>query len=362
MYDLFQKRSPIDYTITLPPEFDILRRAYRRELKKITQYYQNRNFMLPTSHLLCRLLNNLSIPQSYNFEMTTMLAEARSDAISKTMRFSSPLSIGRIFKGPFYGQESDEFLLYTSFDGNIQHIVQQWKNFSAITILLHPLSNLALLQPVGKKINTENGLSIIGIDIVALVIQYRCFLMQQVSSGDRENASMTIPTFLRRYVLPNMLYQQTDLVIINRLMNLFYGKPMGVGAVKYTFPIHNYGNYIDKVLSKILKNVEKKQMRYEAVLQHIPGITNKDAQKTLMLPDMPLTRQIHWLFILSRLTIIKFLIDLGGKPGIVGNRDLLIRLQRTLRTFAIENQWATVLPSDLYYNVQIITNEISAIR
>jgi hypothetical protein len=362
MYNLFETQSKIQYPKTIPPEFNFLQRSYRQELIKIISYYQERNFSLPMSHLLSKILTNASVSRNTPLEIAIEAVYSRSDAVARAMNISSPLSAGKLFNGPFYGESSDEFILHSSFKEWPEKFINKWKQLSPVSILLHPLSNMSLLQPIGKKVNTEEGISIFSIDIVLLVFQYRCFLIEQDKIQQRNDASFSAPLFIRKYVLPNMLYQQTDIVIINRLMNLFYGAPMGAALFRYPFPIDNYQLKIDSLLGKVIKHIENKKMRYEAMLQQIPCITKENAQTTLMLPEIAPTRQIYWLLIISRLSIIKFLIDIGGKNAIVTNRDEIVRLKRTLRIISIENQWPSMISSDILYNVESLIKELLAVN
>ena len=76
-----------------------------------------------------------------------------------------------------------------------------------------------------------------------------------------------------------------------------------------------------------------------------------DASMEVLLPDLPPTRQVWWSLVLSRLTLIQFLIDLGGEPGKRMNKDKLAKLRVTLKRMQRDGVFESVLAGDLRFEV-----------
>jgi hypothetical protein len=160
------------------------------------------------------------------------------------------------------------------------------------------------------------------------------------------------------YVLPNILHSHIELCIINRLMNLYYGAPMGEVRKHHPFPIIDYSARIDHALAPIVKRLSSTKMLYFSVLKNIPSIADIDAQSFLMMPDIAKTRQVWWAMILSRLRIIVWLIDIGGVAGIAMNRSMIAKLQIDLKRLIDENIIRTMVPKDMYFDIDTTIHDI----
>ena len=361
MYSIFFDRSPLQYTRRAFPEVEYLKRTYQTELKKIHQYYRERTFTLKSNHLLVRLLMHSPVSLMYPIDQAMEVCHARAPYIANAFHLTSELHAGQFFDGVFYGENHPELLLHHSRYLNPFQFEQQWKTCAPVTVLWHPNSNLSLLPPLGKQFGTESGLTVLSIDIAALTMQYRQFLLEQMALGERDDTVMAAPYFLMRYVIPNMLAQQTDLVIVNRLMNLFTGAPMGVTTSHYPFLVHQYGQAIDTILTKLLDAMSHRGMKYEAMLRWIPSLTGLDGQSTLQLPEFALTRQVYWALLLSRLTVVRFLIDVGGENAKRQNQTELNRLRRTLQLLGNEHVLNTVVPANLLYDIQVTIDYLKGV-
>lgn len=140
---------------------------------------------------------------------------------------TSDINYGQVFKGVFYGPSCDELILYDEEYFNPFYAEKEWMRINAVKVLLHPKSDLALLLPNGRDSSTGGGLAVISVNVPLLAIQYRGFLKSQMLKIKAEDdAKLGIQHFIHMFVLPNMLYNQIDITIMNRLMNLFYNAPM----------------------------------------------------------------------------------------------------------------------------------------
>lgn len=160
------------------------------------------------------------------------------------------------------------------------------------------------------------------------------------------------------YVIPNMLYSHIELVLLNRMMNLFYGAPMGVAYGKYPFSIVNYDNKLDSVLKQSLDRIKNSNFIYPSMLSNIPSIFNNSMLESLIIPDVAQTRQVWWSLVLSRLKVMKFLLDISNEKAIVNNKSYINHLKISIKNLNRDNVYSSSLPKDINYEIQNILNDI----
>ncbi len=360
MYNIFNeagKRNTVQYHW---PEFDLVRRTYLKELYQIQTYYHNRVYAVKSNHFLVYLLNALSVPMQYDDDRYVEVCRARMDSVSRTLQMTSPTHAGKMHNGVFYGPGSSEILYSVDEYFDPAEIAENWRDFISVRPLLHPRSDLALMLPNGKKSGSDSGLSTIAINIPALALQYKYFTMEQQIENSRVGSLLGDSHFIHMYILPNMMGPHLDIVIMNRLLNLYYGKPMGKGYLRHAFRISDYSGRIDAVLNNVIKRVENEVISFEGIINNVPSVFSPTMLDALQMPDMPPTRQIWWSLLLSRLDYMEFLIDIGSKRADLDNlseiNDLKIELKRLKR----ENILQTVLSRDMYFDVSETIEKILA--
>lgn len=357
MFDIFLEPSELHGSIVRYPEFTYIQTTYLRELSNITQYYHNRVYAVKSNHFLSMLLNQLDIPIQYQTDRYVDVASTRATYVAEHMKMTSSVYAGKIFDGIFYGSGCKEILIMDDSYFNPYYAEYNWKRISAVRVLLHPKSDLGLLLPNGKPTSSDTGLAVISINIPLLALQYRAFLLNQLNRDD-ESGRLGVQHFIHMYVLPNMLYSHMDIVIMNRMMNLYYAAPMGVAYVKHPFNVLNYSKRIDRILLNIIDTLSDKKMLYEVLLLSIPGIVHQSMDVSLQLPDVALTRQIYWAMIMSRLSIMMYMIDLGGEKDIRLNMSSINALKRILKRFRSDNIVSTILPEGIRYDMLDIADKI----
>jgi hypothetical protein len=152
-----------------------------------------------------------------------------------------------------------------------------------------------------------------------------------------------------------MLYRHMDGVIMNRLMNLFYGAPMGTAYRQHPFLLYDYRHKLDQSLGIYLKHIENKSLRYEDMLRNLPAVFFNSQLDALKLPDYAPTRQVQWSLLLARLPVIQFLIDVGGDAGRRRNGTVLNSLNRLITRLLRDDGTAQGLSDSdrLDYQIQL---------
>jgi hypothetical protein len=351
MYKLFSKRFEANNSVIRPPAFELLRRIYQREIFNIVNYYNNRVYAVKSNHILCRVINTTLASFNNDLDRYVEIINTRSPYVAKHFNFTSPIGYGTEHDGLFYGKGNTEIIVYDEEYFNPYAEIANWRQIKAIEVLYHEFSDLGLLLPDGSVNSTDKGLCVIKINIPLLLIQYRGFVQEQFAKMAENDSRLGITHFVHMYVLPNMLYSHIELCIMNRLMNLFYSAPMGDAIGKHAFPIVDYSGRLDNVLKDVLHHIENTGYLYYTYLKNIPSVFKQDMQDCLIMPDMAKTKQVWWALTISRLRIMKFLIDCGDSRGLASNRSLINRMKLDFKRILDENTIEMVLNKDLYFDL-----------
>lgn len=358
MYRIFQPSFTTANSRRVPPEFEYIRLSYLRELLNYQDYYSNRVYAVKNQNFLVRLLTHVDTPLEYDTTRFIEATRTRSPYIAKAFRLTSEISYGDIHNGSFFGAGTDEIIVYEDTYFDPVYAEKNWKRIAAVNTLYHPRSDLAFMLPNGKASSTDTGIAFISINIPLLALQLRCFFRDQfIKRQTSEAGYLGLPHFVHMYVLPNMMYKHTDIVLMNRMMNMFYGKEMGTGLYKHAFPILNYANKLDSVLEKMLADYCDARMDYEHLLSVLPSVSSTNALEALMMPELAPTRQVWWALFFGRLKVMKFLIDVGGDNSISANRDHINRLKGAIRKLR-NGGYEEILPYDRLKEMTDLMDEL----
>lgn len=344
MYNLFSDPPrKLAGQIVIPRFKDVASRI-KEDVDKVVRYFRQGTFFSRTDHLLVKLISASEISFFHPIDLYYRIAVAKTIPLSNLCRLTTSVSAGRWFDGVFfYG--CDELVLGYAEAHDPQQLADNWENIAAVRVLEHPVSHLKYLLPDGNQNNTETGLAVIGVDIPALLIQYRCYVLRHGTDLNSDEAQQrSIRSFVGKYVIPNMLWSQTDLVLFNRVMNSFYDQPDGQALRRLPFHISDYSALLNRGVEEVLDRVTALKMRYRDLLEQLPRLYSAFP---LQMPDIAETRQIYWALFLTRLRAIGFLYDVAGEEGRHFNRELLNALKVDLKDFKSENIYRSVLPVSL---------------
>lgn len=344
MYELFSK--PRRVYSGLLSDF-VLKNVEARtieDVNRVMEYYRGGSFFVPNTHLLVRLINTIGTPLSYEFNHYYEVTLARSLYAANALKLTSSINYGQWHVGEFYYNCPELIIAYNGWD-NPQEVAKDWRNLQPVKVLEGPVSNLNYLLPNGDAQSSERGLVVIGIDLLQLMVQYRCFMDLQFAKSNKglDNVDTT-KHFVAKYVLPNMLRSQTDLALFNRLYSLEMGAPMGVAKKRHPFHISDYTGQLDKNLELFLDRIRNSGRDYENYLEQLPRFFNDNF---LGMPDILETRQVWWALFLARKRQIEFLLEVGGDKGIRMNQAEINALKRVVKQFKSDRIFEKVLPEGM---------------
>lgn len=347
MIEIFQVPDNTQYPVRQFAEFNYIKKTYLETIANIEKYYHDRVYAVRSNHLLCNLLRTLDAPSSYSGEQFLRTVDSRIDYVARIFGISSVTNKGKILNGIFYGNGTNEILVVNNTKFSTDFVENNWRIISSVKTVLHPKSDMNLLLPNGKKTSESGGYAVIMINIALLAYQYKCYLTDFANQNEVRDVSY----FIHMYVLPNMVLEQTDITIFNRLKNRFYGLPNEVSDTKHSFRITHYEDKLDAVLDDVLNNLEMHSYLYPAVLKNIPALAHSNMLSSLRIPDTAISRQIYWATILSRLNVCRFIIELSGMRALSNNRHYINRLLRDIKMTNLETIYKEILPEELLNSV-----------
>lgn len=359
MYALFtQTQSPVG-SVSKPAQFEWLQRSYLSEIEKIKQYYNTRVYTLPNQHALVRALTTAIVPLQYDIDRYVEVASVRSPYVCKNFKFTSEINAGTYHSNVFYGGVVEEYILAT--EGYINPFQESsiWDDVPAVTVLQHPVSDLSLSLPTGSTYGNMSGTSVVTLDLPRLLMQYRSFMLEQNRRVNDGSEQILGPAhFIHQKVLPQLLETHLDYTWMNRLMNRFYGAPNSLAYKKLPFPVLDYESKLDDLADQVLKQITDSKSWYTHTLQSIPSFYKKDMLEALQMPDLALTGQVWWLVFLTRLPVMKFLLDVGGPNGIRSNRGYVNQLQVALKRLLSQGIPNGAMSTNTLFDFEYEANEI----
>ncbi len=352
MRTFFNLLSPFGQNVLNPVHWPYASNGLNRNLDIVNDYYKVRPFAVRSEHLIARILNNLGVPYSLELDRFYDIVEARSLQLASVFKLTSSLNKGSVFKGIFFGEDSEEILMAIDDVINPFQVYKEWKSYSAIKILMHPKSDLGFTLPNGKNSGTETGLSVIAINISALAVQFKAFLdYQKINYIDKGLNPLTVAQFIHMFVLPNILKSQLDIALFNRAYNLLVGAPMGEATRKHAFMLLDYSKHVDKTYNELIKYFKENDKHYKIILKSFFGVTEPDFEKLFVLPDNTPTRQVIWAEFVSRIKVIEFLVKLSPSNGNSFNRSENNLFLRSIKLYENDRILSGVMSRESEYNV-----------
>lgn len=326
------------------------------DVSRVTEYYRSGTFYVPNTHLLCRLINTIGTPLSYDVDRYYEVTLARSLFSANSLKLTSSINYGQWHVGEFYYNCPEIIIAYNG-EGSPSELEKGWRDLQPVRVLEAPISNMNYLIPNGMNQSSERGLVVIGIDLVRLMVMYRCFMAIQSDRARKGlDGVLTTKHFVAKYVLPNMLKSQTDFTMFNRLYNLEMGAPMGIPMRKQPFHISDYTAQLDKNLVLFSNRLRNTNRDYENYIEQLPSVFS---DSPLRMPDMADTRQVWWALFLARKRQIEFLLDLGGKNGMQKNGTEIASLKRQVKQFKSDRVFDKVLPTSMKMDMDYFFKRIT---
>lgn len=316
--DLFRSRYVESAPVTglvIPTDINYLRRLYIFNKDQISKYYRERNFTVKNTHILSRILEHFPTYINYDDYKYVDYALEKVKYLAKHFKFTSEIEHGIVHPPYFFGNDGEEIILATYEDFNVTNTVTNWETTSAVRILKTDRDNSRLLLPLGTDDGNRRSLSTVMINIPKLALQYRQFVKKQFINMNNGGIVLNKNHFVIKYVLSNMMEDIIDFMLLNKVMNKFYGKEDVQVKFRHRFKIFEPTTQLNRYVDQTLDVITTKKIDFVNVLHNIQLVFKIDASELLLLPEVGYTNNVKWSLFISRLDHMLFLYDVSSKSG-----------------------------------------------
>ena len=321
------KYHPDQLGIKQYSKFDYIRSRYQFEINKITEYYQHRIRAIYNNNIFSRVITLMS--PDINLDLFEYFKYVDQDApyIARQFNMVNNISQGKMYKNIFYEDNSYAIINHVSNDINLYSIRQNWRQLAPLRCIYTRTYNLDFYQMDKKKIPSSEELTVVEIDIVMMLLQYRFWAVERLLNDNSTNPNVYVYTIL----YPNFVNTIIDIKLFNRFINVFNNRNMVTADIKHPFHVLDYSNGIDQIYKQVQKDFTHSNPPLQQVLETIPTIYNKDMIHALYINNPYYTKQSEWSLWLSRIDYIVFLLDFLGDRGIARNRMYVNRLPSLIK-------------------------------
>ena len=279
-----------------------------------------------------------------------------SPYISRQFNIVSNISQGKMFKNLFYADNSYAIIVNVNNEINLFNIKKNWRELVPLRCIYTRTTNLDFYQMDKTIIPKHEELTIVELDVVMMLLQYRFWAKERLFNGWSSNPNVYVYMMLYPHFVNTML----DVQLFNRFKNIYYNIPNSEMEAKHPFHVIDYTNGIDNIYRQVQNNFSKSNVTITHLLRIIPTIYNNDMAETLFINNPYYTKQSEWSIWLSRIDYIVFLLDFIGTRGLSRNRDILYSLPATIKR--LETRSTTIEDKVLPHMYQEFLEKIEYIK
>jgi hypothetical protein len=350
MHTLFTNARQPTGAVTTPASFKMTKRRVRKNLIDVIKYNRKQSHAVRSNHLLVRLINAMNLDVNLPLFEYHRMAENRVDRVATSFRLTHSKHRGDVkTEDLFYGNGTEEVVIAVNEDIDLLSIETDWRALQPVKVLAHPYTDLSLIPLDGSRKGHYDRMAVIQIDIVALVIQYRMWVLDQL---DRGQAIIRTPMqFVTQYPLTNALASHFDVAMQNRLISLFLGEATEAYENPWPIYLRDMTSEVDDYLFDRIRYLKRKSMVYADIMRSVPLAVKDDLWELNQLPKVPPTRQIVWALTLARAPILRFLVQLDYSVGGQRNYHETNRMDRSMRDMEYDREMMVALPPGRYDDV-----------
>ena len=165
MQSLFNRPPAPERGIAISASWNTTRAGLNRNLAQVISYFQNRSLAIKGNHLLVRLINTPSLNYEQPVERFYEIVDVLYPRLATSFRLTSPVFMGEIHDGIFYGPGTQEVILGISESFDVLEASEHWMHQTPVRIVSHDKTDLDMHVPNGIAYSQEKGLAVIAINI-----------------------------------------------------------------------------------------------------------------------------------------------------------------------------------------------------
>lgn len=355
MYELLSSQYPERAGGLALAQYRRVRDGLQQAITKIQAFHRNNPKSLNGSHFLVKLLGSLNISHRLDDDIFVWKVDDWADDLSMALKMTSSIYRGKLFRpGVFYGDKVGEAIIATTDPFDVEDAIEHWQDLQPIRVLTHPFCDFDLAIPNGRGHSVGGGLAVITVNIPMLALQYKIWRRWERSVN--QDSPQSIMQFLHMLPIPNMLESQTNIAILNRIMNQYFGGEIPTPKPAHSFYITNWGNEVDDVVSVYLKFIQNKQLTFDNMVGLMPSV-GRTMHDTLTLPKQPYSNQLQWAIVVARVVLATFLVQHSDDNENHNNRKYLNYLYRYLKMIEINRGLEQALPRADFDDIMFIIND-----
>ncbi len=327
MFDYLGINTRIQYGTIKIPGWDLTTDNLFYNINKAENYYHDNPTYNFDNDILKSLLSSFYIPTS--IDPNAAYHYIRADGLFSTTTFgiTSAISKGRMHKGFFYGQGTNELVMAYTSELNISLLHNNWKTLQPIRVLRHEFDSLSYININGKNNYSDApSFAVIGIDITKLYMMYYYWQKAEKAKSLLEGGTeRNVGHFIAMYVLPNMIESHNDVVIINKYYNRVKGLP-DVSNVRHTpqFFTINVKKVLDEQITNHLKRMSTSKWPIVQIGQNTMLTNNKSIIEHMEFASDLINYQNKWLWFLSNFKPMIYLLSVGGSETVINKNKFVI--------------------------------------
>ncbi len=331
------------------PGIQFLKRGIEADIEKTLRYYRTYPTMVLSDHLLVTILNAIQLHFELPYNEFVDRVYDESQQLSMAMKLTSPIWRGGVrSKSTFYNDDVTEIVTTLTYDMDLKTAVDEWYNLQPVKVYRHPFTDLSMAIPNGKyPYPVHQGVAVINIDITMLALMYRRWYEEEGKVKESNDAMPTPRSFVAMFVLPNMLFSHFDLAVFNRMDTIQRRSFPDAMRRVHPFVLIDYSRFMDAWIKDVLKVLNDSTLSIPMMLTQTPLFFHKDLFMLFRLPDYPQTRQIDWALLVSKIHLIRFLLDTDDRIGGRWNKDIKNLMMIDLRDLYSDKIFFDVLPKFL---------------
>jgi len=347
MYQLFNLPQTTKTGSFIDPYWSTVKAGLLVNLNRVIEYYRTHTFAAPIDTILVSIINALGAGPGLSDSEYYSWLQRNALSVSQSLQITSSATRGKVFKNQFYGPGIREILISESQSFDYRQALINWQTQEAVSVLSHPFSDLSIPILNTTNLSNQKGYAVLAINIPLLMMQYRGFRAFERNVDNEENQNLPINSFIHRFVLPNTCASHLDYALFNRFYrNYFDLAQTDRDSFRHPFYMTDWQDRVDEVYQSQAQYLKTRHFQFNKVLKHIPLAVHETALELSTLPDFYRTRQINWALAISRLEMLKFLLDNNHTTFGDANRGAINSIKRHIEFYRNSQAFNDMLPPD----------------
>lgn len=365
MYNIFDPKLGPDTAFANKKviKFKHVKDTLHRSLGDVIAYYQRSNFRVSQEHVIYDMIKLLRVSTKRELNDYVRVAREKTPLIAKRLKLIHPTNESPVsVTGTFYNMYISEYLIATDNEFNIQLAWRNWKSISAVKVHSHPFNDMSMALCDGNYPTNgiTDGYAVLTVNVALLALQYRAYC-EELYGNNIPIGPSQIRIFIHRYVITNMLKRHVEIALINRTLSGAVQEPLMPFSKLHPIYVPDYDRRTDEVVTLRSEIINSTPMRLDILYRMFDCIWFENWLEVVKLPDMPPTRPVKWVIVLSYMRYLEFY--LKGLVQVRGNlpRDVYNKVNHQIKALSVDRGMPSHVASSVHHvieNVKLLLQSV----